>query len=404
MTTIAYITDVEGQWPKVEDFAQDNALVSLAGETLTVQNGARLVFGGDAIDRGPNGRKVMRALLDVKRRQPDQVVLLAGNRDINKLRLWRELQGHFFDPVPDDLQGADAATVLRWIFKYTMGAGQGFVHRQAELAAEGEDASDLAVPQSFLDDVRPGGLLAEYLRACTLAHREGATLFVHGGVTHESLGHVPGLARIDDPDAWAAALNAWYAGNMALYYDRAVKDPQHAGWNELIAYQAPVKLSRRNQASVVYGRTADDQGNPHLPDDQTMKRLTTAKIHRLIVGHTPSGDAPSILRAPDFELVFADNSYSPLEHGNRLIVTDDAIDVRARARLFEGKEVDVAFALKHADRQTLIGLRDEKSGHLVKGKSADGRYLLQRFGEQYRLEQLAEGLDALQKRPLAPPT
>ena len=34
-------------------------------------------FGGDAIDRGPHGRRIVRTLLEVKTRQPGQVVLLA---------------------------------------------------------------------------------------------------------------------------------------------------------------------------------------------------------------------------------------------------------------------------------------------------------------------------------------
>jgi hypothetical protein len=399
MATIAYITDVEGQWNKLRDFATDNALVSLEGDRLRVAPNAILVFGGDAIDRGPDGRRVLRALLEVKTRQADQVVLLAGNRDINKLRLWSELQGHFFYPVPDELRGADRATVLRWIFKYTMGAAQGFDHRLRELQTQDEQA----VPQSFIDDVRPGGLIAEYLRQCVLAYRHGATLFVHGGVTNESLGHVPGQDPIADPDAWIAALNAWYRAHLAVYYDRAVEDTQDPGVRELIAYQAPVRMSKRNQASVIYGRSADDHGNPHLPDDATRRALVGKRIHRVIVGHTPSGDAPSILRGSDFELIFADNSYSPLEHGTRLLVSDEAIDVRARARLLDGGEVDLAFLLRQDDLTSPIGLRDEERGLLVKGEAGPDRYLLQRFGEQFHLEQVVEPAASLQKRKLGPP-
>ena len=45
------------------------------------------MFGGDAIDRGPGGRRIVRTLLAARRRYGDRVILLAGNRDINKLRL-----------------------------------------------------------------------------------------------------------------------------------------------------------------------------------------------------------------------------------------------------------------------------------------------------------------------------
>ena len=69
---VAYLTDVEGMWSRVESFARRNPLVTLdADDHLHVENGALFVFGGDAIDRGPWGRRVVRALLDVKRRQPE---------------------------------------------------------------------------------------------------------------------------------------------------------------------------------------------------------------------------------------------------------------------------------------------------------------------------------------------
>jgi hypothetical protein len=84
---IAYLTDVEGQWSKLESFATGNPFVRLdANGRLLVAPGARFVFGGDAIDRGPASRRIVLVLLEAKRRQPEQVVLLAGNRDINKMR------------------------------------------------------------------------------------------------------------------------------------------------------------------------------------------------------------------------------------------------------------------------------------------------------------------------------
>src|SRR5690242_14232502 len=95
---VAYFTDVEGQWAKFEGFLRGNPWVRWASEgKLEVAPGARLVFGGDAIDRGSGARRLLTTLLDVKKRQPEQVVLIAGNRDINKLRLHTELNG---EPLP----------------------------------------------------------------------------------------------------------------------------------------------------------------------------------------------------------------------------------------------------------------------------------------------------------------
>src|SRR5262245_40023228 len=120
---IAFLTDVEGRWDKIEGFVDGNPVVSLQGGELSVAPGATFVFGGDAMDRGPAGRRIMAALVAAKLRSPDRVVLLAGNRDLNKLRLARELAGH---PPARAPSGATGPTLLRWILEKTMGAGRAF--------------------------------------------------------------------------------------------------------------------------------------------------------------------------------------------------------------------------------------------------------------------------------------
>ncbi|MEZ4310134.1 MAG: metallophosphoesterase [Polyangiaceae bacterium] len=243
MSAVAYLTDVEGLWAKIEDFTRDNPLVQLTPSGLTLAPGATFVFGGDAIDRGPWSRRVVSALLSAKRRYGDRVVLLAGNRDINKMRLARELSGFPPARAPREVVEQGRAPLLKWIFENTMGAKRAFEMRRAELSSEGFGAAidDEEVVRSFADDVAPGGQLAEYLAACQLAHRHEATLFVHGAVTGESLGAVPGSDhRIDD--MWAKVdrgsqrlLSAAGDGD----FDRRLLDSA-PGVGPLVVYQAPV--------------------------------------------------------------------------------------------------------------------------------------------------------------------
>jgi hypothetical protein len=49
------------------------------------------VFGGDAVDKGPGDIRLCRQLVSLKRRHPERVFLLVGNRDLNKLRYAAEL-------------------------------------------------------------------------------------------------------------------------------------------------------------------------------------------------------------------------------------------------------------------------------------------------------------------------
>src|SRR5262245_6980421 len=94
MSRAAYLTDVEGLWDKIEDFERDNPCVALQDGRLVLADGVTFVFGGDAIDRGPWSRRIVSTLMQAKREYGERVVLLAGNRDINKMRLVRELAGH----------------------------------------------------------------------------------------------------------------------------------------------------------------------------------------------------------------------------------------------------------------------------------------------------------------------
>ncbi len=422
MGLVAHLTDVEGIWLKVEDFARDNPAVSLDGDRLLLADGATFVFGGDAIDRGPWSRRVVASLLDAKERYGDRVVLLAGNRDINKMRLARELTGLPPKRAPRDVVLAGRPALLRWIFEHTMGAKKAFEMRRAELAQAGfSDTSGAAsspppspggrgtastshdsapsatsavededVVESFVADVVPDGPLSRYLAACQLAHRHGPTLFVHGAVTGESLGVVPGdERRIDDVDAWIGALNAFYSDQVTAFRERRYGPGGEPLWAPIVAYQAPVPGTRLHQASVVYGRPADALGNPVLPPRAVIEALGRAGIRRVVVGHTPSGDSPSVLCEDGFQLVIADNSYGRVERGSQLLLDGERMRARGRVRLDGGDERAVRFELPDLGAAGPIGLRDAATGRLVKGTLDSGDYLAFRFLEAFQIEQTA---------------
>ena len=408
MAKVAYLTDIEGRWEKLLDFCapppDGGASLVSYDETrgLRVSDGAVFVFGGDAIDRGPAGRRIVRTLLEAKRAQPDRVVLIAGNRDINKLRLAREL-----DVRPSSGTRAD---LLRTIFSRTMGARDAFAHRQAELTAEGRQASDEDVVDSWLEDVAPDGEQTRYLEAAVLAHREGETLFVHGGVTAENLGVVPGrAARIGGVDAWIRALNDFYAESLSAFVSGRCASDGAPLWQELLRYQAPLPGSALNQASVVYARPGDSFGNPALPAEHVIDALRASDVRRVVIGHTPSGDCPAIVRdAAGFELVLADNSYGRIERGSRVTI-DGAGALRAEGTtVLDSKEHEIVATeldgeLVAESSAPFVGLRDESTGRLVKARLARGDYLMFRALEGRRVEQIAATAAELARASLVVP-
>ncbi len=395
---------MEGIWEKLASFCRDNPHVALdeSGERLVVRPGRTFVYGGDAIDRGPDGRRVVRALLEAWRRQPSQVVLLAGNRDINKLRLVRELRGHPLARTPAEVREGPRPALLRWIFENTMGARGAFEFRRAELARTGSPVSEEDVVDSFLEDLGPGGALRDYLSACRLVHRIGNTLFVHGGVHEDSLGAVPSGSRVEGVDAWCEALNRWYREQLEVFSEGRLDRRGTPLWEPLIAYQAPTPGKRINSASVVYGRMADECNHPGLPSRRLIETLARSGIHRLVVGHTPSGDCPSLLREEEFELILADNSYGRVEGGSQLFLRDDSVYVEGRVRLDDGRLEQVRFQLARGDISVPIGRQLLDTGQLVKGPLESGDWLLFRALPQFRIEQLSETPSALAGRGLGP--
>jgi hypothetical protein len=400
---VAYLTDVEGIWEKLASFCQDNPHVFLDdGERLVVRPGATFVYGGDAIDRGPDGRRVVRTLLDAWRRQPSQVVLLAGNRDINKLRLVRELNGHPLPKTPPEVRRGPRPVLLRWILDNTMGARGAFDFRRAELARTDASVSEEDVVTSFLEDLGPGGMLRDYLTACQLAHRVGNTLFVHGGLHEDSLGMVPSRGRVEGVDAWAQSLNGWYREQLEAFVEGRLDPEGVPAWEPVIAYQAPTPGKRINTASVVYGRMADDRNHPTLPSRALIETLARSGIHRLVVGHTPSGDCPSLLREEAFELILADNSYGRVEGASRVFLRDDSVVVEGQAKLDDGRLERLHFQAALGDTSGPIGRQLVDTGQLVKGPLASGGWLLFRALPQFRIEQLSADPSTLSGRSLGP--
>jgi hypothetical protein len=390
-SVIAYLTDVEGRWDKLLSFVDGNPHVALAGDALQLADGVTFVFGGDAIDRGPHGRRIVALLLAARHAYGDRVVLLAGNRDINKLRLVHELTG---EPPTGAPSAGSRADLLRWIFVNTMGAPNAFAHRATELAATGAPADDESVVASYLDDLAAGGALRTYLGECRLGWRAGATLFLHGGVTSENFGAVPGEARANATvDTWLAALDRFYRGELATF--AAGRAP-----SALIAYQRPIGDTHVNQGSVVYARPTDEHGNPHVPDADVIARLRGDGIGRVVVGHTPSGDCPALVRDGDFELVLADNSYGRIELGSHLALTAADTHVRATTQLDDGTRAIVAFTSARADLASPLGRRDLATGQLVKAHLEGGDYLLFRGLADRKVEQVAASAEDVARRAL----
>lgn len=330
---IAVLSDVEGSALKLERFLSKHpAFEPGPGGRVKLAKDAYFVHGGDVPDRFAGSGEVVAELLRLSRAHPERVVLIAGNRDVNKLRIAAELSPEALrhDPpvrvsdwakwLPEHGGAAkahDRATRLKWILERTMGAPDAFELRRKDLATfAGDVVSDDAVAASFVREYGPDGPFREMLGRSKLLARIGNTVFCHAGLTAENLGAVPGSAGLaGNVDDWIAGLDRWYRAELAAW------DAQAASWSgtgprpaqALIRYAEPTDAGAPNQTSVVYSRNADEQGKIALPPDEVIRWLAASGVRRLVIGHTPSGEVPVPLRTEDgaFECLVVDTSRAP---------------------------------------------------------------------------------------------
>jgi hypothetical protein len=176
-----------------------------------------LIQTGDMLDRGDRTREVlalMRRLQGEAAAAGGRVVALLGNHEVMNLQAdWRYVS-------PGDLAGYG-----------------GEAARRAAFGPEGEDGA--------------------WLRGLPVAHREGRTIFVHGGVTPQAaaLGLEALNARfhtalqgVDEPDLLGREGPTWYRGHLLGHVTEACTDAQSA-------------LASLGAARMVMGHTTQDDGH-----------------------------------------------------------------------------------------------------------------------------------------------
>lgn len=170
--------------------------------------------------------------------------------------------------------------------------------------------------------------MRKYLQLGQLAVVVGKALYVHGGLigygpnVPDCVGIIPGQSeKVKGVKEWVDALNAWKDGQL----DDWSKQPQ---WADTVASPTLAVFgggydSRGGQmlmeyavaggphASVVLGRHLDGGMPKEMPKD-VVDMLTSAGIDRVIIGHTPHGNCPTVIKQEAVETLMADTSFSDM--------------------------------------------------------------------------------------------
>ncbi|MDR3608413.1 MAG: metallophosphoesterase [Oligoflexia bacterium] len=397
---IVYLTDVEGHWSRVEDFLRDNPAIESDGHGgWRVRNGYVFVYGGDAVDKGPNPRQFLHFMSDLKASSPDRMFEIAGNRDVIKVlvqselseRLPKEPSERYKRWLAEKGLKDTRSERLRWMLAEMMGAPKLYENWRTELAqargVERSAISDDEVTQDIYHDFGPNGAMGRYLASAELIHREGETLFVHGAVTDENLFLIPDdpssatetARRAGNLDEWISESNAWYRGRIEAWKNGASSPDEEAGAAKSLArYSGRQPGTYANSQSLIYARFSDETGASTLSPD-VERVLASAGIRRVVVGHTPSGHTPTILRGNKVEVIIADNSTEA--HGVLLALEGNRAEVRSQVNLDSGP-VPVKFSWKLDDPRepigkTLFAASGEVLG-LVTARTESGDYMIYR--------------------------
>ncbi len=107
-----------------------------------------------------------------------------------------------------------------------MGADGAFDRRKKELAiirkVNEAEIKDEEVVESYRDEANPEegkeNFMLKYLERAQLSYTFGQVLFVHGAVTKDNMGNVPGESE-PKPDihSWETALNAWAQAQVTAF-------------------------------------------------------------------------------------------------------------------------------------------------------------------------------------------
>lgn len=437
----SFLSDVEGSTHYFKKFLDISRVVyrcPTTGKLRLRGDDTRFVFGGDAFDKSGDDIAFAADLLQLKKDFPDRVVLIAGNRDVNKSVFSSFYTDAYLAqfkrpgdvPVPFFMAHSTTATsyekylcmaaerdssidatkvtretFLQWNLSHTMGCSGLFEKRRAYLGSlKGTGAvavSDAEVCNSFLSAAAPQGIYREYLPLTQLAAVVDNTLFVHGAITTDNFGVVPSknvdekvndsiesinvVERGGSVQEWVDALNAFCKSG----WDDWIESPTfnaatgRRGGHYLAAYCHRKAIAMKTVAVLSFTDEVARNG-PKFVDLRIVEHCNNSGIFRVCAGHKPVGDTPLIIQQPGLCTIVADNSYCGKE--SSVDFRDEAVqevllDGAAGTALVHGKRCDGS-SFEFDPENPILGI-PVGDGWWSKAILSSGNVLLHRTSNDY---------------------
>lgn len=340
--TVGVISDIEGKWKALETYAQrrnsvidNNLLKKYSDEFDKIRNtqefinkneikinldeilkeNCKLVFLGDLIDNGFDNIKLLTFFILLKDKYNDKVILIAGNRDINKLRLqFIENDENFKKDIErisiwhekfSKLAKQDKTQKLKFIFDETMGAKGLFDRIKTELTFKDssnknqiptEEKVSEYITKIYLD------LIKSYLKKCQIIHVEKNinSIFIHGGIHNDNIGKFINKETEEEKN-----FDNWI-NNLNNEFQELIKKENFDDLVPLLEYQEPPIdknkwVGESNDSSVLHSRPWNFETNnlrriDIVKDNCYVTKLLENGINKEFVGHSPVGKLPIMIK------------------------------------------------------------------------------------------------------------
>jgi hypothetical protein len=362
---IEAMADSEGCWNKVLSFMEKSEIFTINGEKITSTNfpapdynkrnvftglkmrdNCKFVSLGDTIDNGPNNFAVLRLLRYLKSKYRDRVVLILGNRDINKLRLKYELVNNYVRPgfendlfIKEENQRTElfnkikfaknTSTKLRDLLINTFGIRDNLENIKTEIKSK----DDMDVVRAYKKMLSENGDLTYLLKNGQLIYYDKPTksIYVHGSVNCTNFLLDPASnTKYSSVTEWVNGLNKWSKKYINLAYNGGSEDDIEP----LIKYQeGRAKSDTRGpygsdvKESVIYSRPWDTSASVGIASTiaNVCAKLVSKSIQFIVIGHSPVGQFPVIIKGEgDIATIACDTTYTGII-GNVSIVKNDVI-------------------------------------------------------------------------------
>jgi hypothetical protein len=430
---VIVIGDLEGMQEGIQSYIDSGELKLVNGNLEFTKPGQKLLFLGDLIDRGPHSISMRKQMMNLQDRYPENVEMLIGNRDINKLDILRDLpeiqslgDSGYIDYLkgqykqingkefPADISHTSGElsklnTVDRqvdyWLKSHSAPQALEF-HRQEMESLLGKEVSASEAARDYIRMNSPGGEHFEYLKRAKIQSAGSNYASLHGGLTESNWGRVPGETEIfEDYRAWTDKLNDWKNRQLGKYeelFSKGIRGKELPGnlveygdaiWDpDVIDFETNRKgMLTFNDQSTIYPFRSKD-GDNFLPlSEEISKKLEQQGIKYVYNGHSPSPNGPTVTFDGRVYNIMADTSFSSKGQGVQILHSLKESGTDIKWTMGDGTNVD--YSIKGNKIDPYLG-KMNADGYTINGYTKDGKAVLSRYatnsdGRRFQVDQKA---------------